>query len=253
MIEGPQGRLHLAVDDAGAATPVLFVHSDAGTLHHWDEVRAHYRGKRPTAAFDRRGHGKSDFPLDWSLDPVKSVGDIDAAAEGARFLRFVLVGHSGGALTALAYAHHAPQRLAGLVLVDPPPDPRVLPPGLIEKTLEDMRGPNAIETIEGYYRTIAGEDASVRDRVVKDAAATRSETVIGTFEGMAAFKPAEQVGRYKGPALAIIQPEYDVEGALHRIGGWPHLAIGGAGHWIHLGPREKFLAALDGFLAKVDG
>jgi pimeloyl-ACP methyl ester carboxylesterase len=50
----------------------------------------------------------------------------------------------------------------------------------------------------------------------------------------------------------VIQPDFDVEGALHRIQpGMTHEAIGGAGHWIHMVAPEKFEAALDQFLARM--
>jgi pimeloyl-ACP methyl ester carboxylesterase len=252
-IKGPQGALNLATDEGGGDVPILFVHSDAGTLHHWDDVRAGLAPQFVTAALDRRGHGRSEFPANGSFAPSDAAGDIEAAANVAGFDRFVLVGHSGGALVAICFAHFSPERVFGLVLVDPPPDPAVLPSGVIESTMQALRSEQYEATVEQYYRSIAGSDPKVADLVAADACATPKATVIGTFAALAAFKPKDFIGRYRGPALSIIQPEYDVEGALHRIGGFGHVEIGGAGHWIHLGAKERFVGELKTFLARVSG
>jgi pimeloyl-ACP methyl ester carboxylesterase len=249
-IKGPQGVLNLSTEQGGSGVAILFVHSDAGTLHHWDHVRATIAPQHATAALDRRGHGGSEFPANGSFAPSDAAEDIQAAADAAGFERFVLVGHSGGALVALAFAHLHPERVAGLVLVDPPPDPAVLPSDVVEGTMQALRGDRYEETVENYYRSIAGSDPKVVDAVLADARATPKATVIGTFAALAAFKPKDFVGRYHGPALSIIQPAYDVDGALHRIGGFAHAGIGNAGHWIHLGATDRFLEVLRGFLAR---
>jgi pimeloyl-ACP methyl ester carboxylesterase len=250
-IEGPNGKLQLSMTDGGDAEPIVFLHSDGGTLHHWDEVRVALDPRHPTLALDRRGHGRSEVLSNGSFAPADAASDVLAAADAAGFHRFVLVGHSGGALVAFASAALHPERVSGLVLVDPPPDPAVLPPGLIEDTLQALRSDQYEVTIEQYYRSIAGEKPEVAERVIADVRATPKTTIIGSFAAMAGFRPQDYVGRYRGPALSIIQPQYDVDGALHRIAGIGHSVIGGAGHWIHLGAPERFLKVLTGFLARL--
>jgi pimeloyl-ACP methyl ester carboxylesterase len=247
MIEGPQGRLNLSEQPKGSKAPVLFVHSDGGNLHHWDRICARL-ADRPTAAFDRRGHGKSDPPKSGSFAVADAASDITAAADALGWDRYFLVGHSGGALTAFAYASQEPDRLLGLVLVDPPPDPAVLPPGMIEEQMQELAGPDYQKGVEAHYRKIAGEDEHVAERLVRDIKGTPKETVIGTFEAMSRFNPRDFLG-YEGPALSIIQPQNDADGALHRIGRFAHVAIDGVGHWIHLAAPERFLDVLEEFLS----
>lgn len=246
-IEGPQGRLNLSEQPEGSHAPILFVHSDGGTLHHWDLIRDRL-ADRPTAAFDRRGHGKSDPPKSGSFAAADAASDITAAADALGWDRYFLVAHSGGAVTALAYASHEPDRLLGLVLVDPPPDPKVLPPGMIEEQMEKLSGPNYEKTVEAYYRQIAGENHTVADRLVRDIKVTPKQTVIGTFEAMSRFNPRDFLN-YEGPALSIIQPQNDTDGALHRIASMQHVEIDGAGHWIHLAAPDRFLDCLEEFLS----
>lgn len=245
LIEGPQGLLNLSTSAGSNGTPLLFIHSDAGNLHHWDKVRFAFED-RPTAALDRRGHGRSAPPKSGSFAHGDAASDISAAADALGYERLILIGHSGGALTSFAYASLEPDRLLGLVLVDPPPDPAVLPPGMIDSTLEKLRS-DYVRTVEQYYRSVAGENEGVAGRVVADARATPKETIIGTFEAMSRFNPAD-FANYDGPALSIIQSQYDVDGALHRIAHLEHVAIDGVGHWIHLGAPDRFADALQDFI-----
>jgi pimeloyl-ACP methyl ester carboxylesterase len=245
LIKGPQGRLNLSEQPDGRLVPALFMHSDGGNLHHWDRIRDGLKD-RPTAAFDRRGHGRSDFPASGSFAIGDAASDIAAVADELGYERFFLIGHSGGALVSFAYASQEPDRLLGLVLVDPPPDPAILPRGMLDEQIEAMKKLNYWATVEAYYRSLAGGDQRVVDRVLADAKATSKETMIGVTEAMSRFRPAEFTG-YDGPALSIIQPQYDVDGALHRIAKMEHVAIDGAGHYIHLAAPARFLDALEDF------
>ena len=251
--EGPQGKLFTSMSlRTGKSTPILFVHSDGGTLHHWDSIRAKLNADFSTVAFDRRGHGQSDAPRNHAFAAADAANDVAAVADATQIEHFVLVGHSGGGTTAFAFAGLYPQRLSGLVLVDPPPDPAVLPPGMIEETLKALRGEDYAATVEKYFRSIAGNDKCVADRIVADALATPRETIIGLFEATKSFDPKRYAGQIQCPSLSIIQSQYDVEGALHRIPpGFPHVAIDGVGHWIHLVKPEQFLSSLQDFLKQV--
>jgi len=166
--------------------------------------------------------------------------------------RFALIGHSGGALTAWAFAARNGGRVAGLLLVDPPVDPSTLPRGVIEQTLTAMRGPDYAQVAEKYYRSIAGTNMPVVERIVAEARATPQTTLVGCFEALRDFDPHRLAGQYSGPTLSIIQPQNDVKGALHRLApGWPHVTISGTGHWIQLDAIDLFLDHAKQFLAKL--
>jgi pimeloyl-ACP methyl ester carboxylesterase len=107
-----------------------------GTLHQWDEFRARIEERHPTVAFDRRGHGRSDLPHDRDFSITSSASDIGAVADQMRIGRFVLIGHSGGALTAWSAAAANRERVLGVLLVDPSLEASTLPPGVIEHSLE---------------------------------------------------------------------------------------------------------------------
>ena len=86
---------------------------------HGSKVLAR-RGHRQIS-YDARGHGESDpAPADGGYSYGELVGDLDAVLDaevGGR--RLVLVGHSMGAHTGLAYALAHGERLAGLVVIGP--------------------------------------------------------------------------------------------------------------------------------------
>src|SRR6185436_19395312 len=130
FVDGPQGRLWTSSwgDATSHATlPILLVHADLGTAHHWNSLRQGLAERHATIAFDRRGHGRSDIPRDGVFTFEAGAADILAVADSLNIERFVLIGHSGGALAAWHVAALHGNRVAGFLLVDPPLDPSMLP------------------------------------------------------------------------------------------------------------------------------
>lgn len=117
---GPDiGPANYAVQGSGA--PVVLVHGLAASLHDWDSlvpplVEAGYA----TYAVDLLGHGGSPKPevrlyeMDWMVEHfVEWLQGLALPAAP------VLVGHSLGGYLVLEYARRFPNRVRGLVLVDP--------------------------------------------------------------------------------------------------------------------------------------
>jgi len=112
---------------------------------------------------------------------------------------------------------------------------------------------DAVKSASDYYRSIAGPDPAVAERILADVRATAPATIRGVTEAAFGFDPATVAGRFAGPALAVTQPQFDVAGALHRLGpGLPQRSLGGAGHWLQLGAPDEVARLLDELLAGVD-
>ena len=231
---------------------IVFLHSDAGNKEQFDSAYYHLKVQGwSVLSFDRRGHGRSSMPKDARFGYVSESEDVFDVADEAGFERIALVGHSGGGAVAFKAANDRPDRVAALLLVDPAPDPAVIPKSQTTESINAMRK-DFKATIGEYYRSIAGPDPRIAEQIVATAKATPSATVIGLSEQIYEFKPRDYAARFTGPAHAIIQPQFDVEGALHRIQpGMTHEAIEGSGHWIHMAASEKFEASLDRFLTRL--
>jgi pimeloyl-ACP methyl ester carboxylesterase len=247
-INGPEGKL--AVDDAGEdeAQPVLLVHSLAGNAGQWSAQLDHLRQSRRATALDLRGHGESEQPKNGDYALTSVADDIGAVADALGFERFALVGHSMGAGVALAYAGAHPERVSRLLLLDPVGDSTQIPAAAMKPFLDGLE--TAYEaTIEGYWNTIAGPDATVRKRLLHDLRATPQETVVRGFKAVMKFDPKPALARFRGPALAIVTPSNDFPFSLHRLtGGPPHRVIEGTGHWIQIEKPDEVNAMIDDFL-----
>jgi len=253
-IDGPQGALF--VDDGGAGgdlLPVLFVHSDGGDKAHWSTHLEHLRPSRRALALDLRGHGRSDVPKDGDYSVKGRAEDVAAVAEALGLERFVLVGHSGGGAVSLCYAGSHPERVAGLLLVDPATDHRQMPEEVASGIMAALRSSAYEETTRDYYRSMAGENPEVAERVLADAFVTPKETIIGTTDALRSFDPTPSLRSYRAPRLSLVTPPNDNPAAYHRLDEeLPHRVVEGTGHWLHLDDPAAFGAALDGFLTTVE-
>jgi pimeloyl-ACP methyl ester carboxylesterase len=258
FIAGPSGKLF--VDDGGREDsellPVVFAHSFAGNTTHWSSALAHLRTSRRAVALDMRGHGRSDPPNDGDY-AIEAYGrDVAATVDVLGLRRFVLVGHSQGALAALSYAATNPDRVAGLLLVEAPADPASYSPEVRQQVDAYIAGlvPGSIDRVsEGYLANIAGPNEVVRTRLFRELRETPRATVVeGGITSIQRFDPKGPLGRYHGPTHAIVMPMNDAPGSLHRIGkGFACDVVSGTGHWLHLDKPDEFNRLLDRFLETV--
>lgn len=127
----------------GSGGDVLLLHGALTTHHDWlaGPADALAEGARVTA-IDRPGHGLSRRPR-FVGTPRDQAAQIAGALDRLDVGPSVLVGHSFGALVALALAERFPERVTGLVLVAPLtfPEPRLLEHGLIAPRSMPLIGP----------------------------------------------------------------------------------------------------------------
>jgi pimeloyl-ACP methyl ester carboxylesterase len=96
---------------------VVFVHGFGCARSDWDLQMAHLRGRVETVALDLGGHGTS--PGTEAHQRIETHGREVAALLGELALdRVILVGHSMGCRVVTHAMTEAPERVAGLVLVD---------------------------------------------------------------------------------------------------------------------------------------
>jgi pimeloyl-ACP methyl ester carboxylesterase len=248
-VAGPTGSL--AVDDGGrGGLPVVFVHSLAGSSAHWAAQLQHLRPSRRAVALDLRGHGQSEAPRNGDYTIKGISGDIGAVVDSLKLDRFVLIGHSLGGGVALVYAGAHPERVAGLLLLDPIGDGKQIPSVEVKTFLTGLES-NYDKAIQGYWSGIAGTDSDIQGRLLADLRATPRETVMPALREAMQFDPHPALAQFRGPMLAIVTPSNDAPFSLHRLGkGFPHRVVTGTGHWIQLDKPDEFNRMMDEFLEK---
>lgn len=256
FVEGPQGQLYL--DDGGSGgTPVVLVHSAAGSTTHWEAQLSHLRRTRRAMALDVRGHGHSEPPRDGSYAVADMGADVVASADALGLNRFILVGHSQGGAVAIAAAAQAsvwaPGRVAGLVLLDPATDGRLMPKGEAAGLLAALRSPAYAQIMEGYWKSLlSGSRPEVVEQLLADLHATRTAAIIGGLEALFSFDPLTPLRAFTFPCLSVITPITDRPDALHRLlPDLPTERVENTGHWLQLDAPERVNAILDRFLVRV--
>jgi pimeloyl-ACP methyl ester carboxylesterase len=115
-------QVALSGEAVGEGPPVVLAHGITATrrqvLH--GSLALPRQGYR-VISYDARGHGQSDpAPAGSGYGYPELVGDLDSVvSETTGQEPFVLVGHSMGAHTVVAYALEHPKRVAGLVVIGP--------------------------------------------------------------------------------------------------------------------------------------
>lgn len=116
-------RLAYQVSGEPGSRPLVLLHALGETAATWDGVARAFARSRRVYALDLRGHGRSDWPGDYSLELMKAdvVRFLDALGLGP----VDLIGHSMGGVVAYLLAEDHPERVKRLVLEDVPvPRPR---------------------------------------------------------------------------------------------------------------------------------
>ena len=112
------GRLELRTVRSGRGTPVVLLHGFGESLTAWRSVFTQLSENADVIALDLPGHGLSSKPASgYATDSL--AADVGGALDAMGVGRAVLVGHSLGGAVAAAVALRAPDRVLGLVLVDP--------------------------------------------------------------------------------------------------------------------------------------
>lgn len=252
QVDGPEGKLF--VDDGGApGRPVLFIHGLGGSSRQWQAQLAHLRPTRRAVALDLRGHGDSEpagDPSAYTLDGY--VADVAAVADAVELERFVLVGHSLGATVALEYAALNPERVAGLLLVDPNGDQTQIPDQELESFLEaltkDPRG-----EMEWYFKQIlVGSEVEVADRVLADLRLTDEAAFGPSLKSSFTTSPLPALEIYPGPRLSVVSDMNDLPYSLHNlVEDLPWKLIPGTSHWVMIDRPDELNQALDELLESV--
>lgn len=100
----------------GDGRPVLALHGVTGHGARWRVLAEHLPELRLLGP-DLRGHGRSPWTPPWGFE--QHVADVLGVLDHLGLDRVPVIGHSFGGAIAVHLAHAAPDRVDGLVLLDP--------------------------------------------------------------------------------------------------------------------------------------
>lgn len=119
QVAGDGLRLALAETGTDAVRAILFLHGVGRRFGSFAPLLPHVLPRWRIAGLDHRGHGASDRAAD-GYRVVDYAADTVAVVSHELPAPVILHGHSLGALVALATAAAVPERVAAVVLEDPP-------------------------------------------------------------------------------------------------------------------------------------
>ena len=229
----------------GPAFPVVFVHGVGGNHHLFDPELADLRSSRKVLAFDQRGCGGSADAPRGNYDLDVRVKDLGMVLDVLRLEQVVLVGHGTGVQVVARWAERNPDRVMGLVLVNPVsgsaeaarvadvPDSELRP--AIDRWLEALLRDARPETKEKVLASVQVARIPAMRAMLADAAANDL--------------PAS-LSAYPGPVLVLAAPGEPVPGPLRP--GIEVRRLSGGSHWSPLDAADEVNAALREFLHPID-
>jgi len=275
-----KGDPKIAYYDSGGTVPgepaVMLLHGSTFRSEDWENVFPRLATRYRVVAYDARGHGKSGRAGSYELR--------DFAADALRVLRevvkaeAVLIGHSLGALCAIACAAEAPELVRGLVLEDPgikhparldgekerplrdalaaTEDPKAFaravgkiplgsPGPRGERTYGEMRGFYAGERVVTYFKDL--DPAYVAYRVEAD---DPSATAVTGWTGKVACPVLVIAGEPRLGSVLDDNGEWTLKKSIKDL---TVKRFPGMGHLIHGYRPEQFLEVLEPFLRRLRG
>ncbi len=153
--------------------PLLLLHGSAASLHTWEGWTAALRDTRRVIRLDLPGFGLTGPFADGASSLTRTLGVITQLLDTLGAPRVVVAGNSLGGLYAWQLAAREPNRVAGLILVDPagyPSQATSVPVGFKVAALPGMRYvasqvlPRSV--IESSVRNVYGDPSKVTPELV---------------------------------------------------------------------------------------
>jgi pimeloyl-ACP methyl ester carboxylesterase len=108
--------VNLHYEEAGAGTPIVFVHEFAGDLRSWDPQLSHFSRRYRCIAYNARGYPPSDVPESMErYSQERARDDVRAVMDALGIERAFVVGLSMGGFATLHFGMKYSPRALGLV------------------------------------------------------------------------------------------------------------------------------------------
>jgi pimeloyl-ACP methyl ester carboxylesterase len=108
--------MNLFFREEGSGFPIVIVHGLYGSSDNWLTVGKKLSTRYKVYMLDQRNHGRSPSSDDHSYEALKE--DLADFFEQHQIKKAILIGHSMGGKTAMAFAADYPEKIEKLVIVD---------------------------------------------------------------------------------------------------------------------------------------
>jgi pimeloyl-ACP methyl ester carboxylesterase len=251
---------------AEAAGPaVVLVHGLADTAWVWDAVASALAQRADVFAIELRGHGCSDRGPAGGYDRPTMAADLAAAIDVLALDRPHLVGHSLGAAVALHAAAQAPQRFAGIALLDYATEVPAATLALVRGVIERMQDTYA--RVEDYAQLLRRRHPLAPAELVERIARGALAPAVGGFrqrfdiEVLRALSVEQDVAagallsrlalpvQFVRGALSWMVSEQAARGLAEACPGARSAVVPMAGHSVQIDNPAGTLDVLESFLA----
>jgi esterase len=268
-VKADSGARHLRLnyrEFGGAGPPIVILHGLFASSKNWISVGKALSAQGRTYALDLRNHGDSPHSDSHTLEDL--VADLAAWVSEQGLKRPVLVGHSMGGLTAMAYSLSNPEGLRGLAVVDIAPRAyhpdftrelaalsldlspfrsrgeldRALEPIVPEEGVRQFLEMNA-ERSDGGYRW------KINVSALQDSPFVNGSD-LAPFRGSLAGSSAVPALLIAGGESDYVRAE-DIPLFRRRFPNSSVEVIPGCGHWLHYICSDSFLKMLTQFIERL--
>jgi pimeloyl-ACP methyl ester carboxylesterase len=229
----------------GPALPVIFMHGVGGSHHLFDPQMAAFRSGRRVIAFDQRGCGGSADAPGGTYDLDTRVRDLSNVLDAVRLERVVLVGHGTGAQVVARYAERNPERVLGLLLINP------VGGNAEAGRVADLPEAKFRPAVQAWLVTLLeGAKPETRDAVLASVQTARVPAMRSMLADAAGNDLPGSLAAYPGPVLILAAPDEPIPGPLRS--GIEVKRLSGGSHWSPLDAAEEVNSELRGFLGPLD-
>jgi pimeloyl-ACP methyl ester carboxylesterase len=245
--------IKLAYEERGTGTPAfVLIHGWTCDRSYFAPQAEHFGKRHRVVSVDLRGHGESDKPR--GNYPITAYADdIAHLIDQLKLGKVIAVGHSMGGITVLQLAAAYPDRVAGIVMVDPapltfPPELRAGVEAMVNAIEAGDQGPRR-QFIENHLFLPTSDRALVK-RVADQMCSAPDHVAAAAMRGILAFDGVGTAARCKVPALHIAAtPPLNPP---HLMSQWMPTVVNGmtvgAGHFNQLEAAPQMNAMIEAFM-----
>ena len=198
-------RLRYREQGDAAGHPVILLHGYSDSWFSYSRVLPLLPEAWQVYALDQRGHGDSDRPASGYTMRELAL-DVLAFMDAKELARATVVGHSGGSFVAQQVALLAPERVAGLVLVDSAPSVRGMN-GFAEfrQAVEALEDPVPVEFVREFQESTLHRPVppEFMERVVAESMKLPARVWRAYLAGMVATDPPTGLAETRIPTLVL--------------------------------------------------